>query len=323
MAKRKRLEIPVSAKSPDLETEPGRSSPMSSRARMPIADIAGETAALASLETVARAMTEAEQEGRIVKRIPLDRVVIHHLPRDRMSIDNEDMEALTASLADRGQQTPIEVVDNADGTYGLISGLRRMKALEALGVENVLALVKQPENAEAAYIAMVEENEIRSALSFYERANIAVASVEAGIHPTVKTAVARLFAHVSASKRSKILKFVVLRNKLGNALGFPAAISEKLGLALASAIEADPKVATRIKDALRKTPARDAKAERQVFERALKPTPTSTEKTSQSNVPDGIVVTPDRGRVVLSGAGVDERFIAALRTWISQYDQAE
>ena len=36
---------------------------------MPIADVAGDTAGRAALEEVAREMTEAEEEGRVVKKL--------------------------------------------------------------------------------------------------------------------------------------------------------------------------------------------------------------------------------------------------------------
>ena len=156
------------------------------------------------------------------------------------------------------------------GRFGLISGLRRVLALREMGVAEVLAFVRKPESPATSYVAMVEENEIRAGLSFYERANIAVQAVGAGVYPNVQTAVKGLFAHVAPAKRSKILRFVVLRDALGRRLSFPTAIPEKLGLALASAIEADAAAATRITDALRKTPPADAAAERRVLERALK-----------------------------------------------------
>ncbi|MBT8417780.1 MAG: chromosome partitioning protein, partial [Silicimonas sp.] len=64
MAKRKRLEMPViEPDSPGTETK----SHLTPRARMPIADVAGDTAGRAALEEVAREMTAAETEGRVVK----------------------------------------------------------------------------------------------------------------------------------------------------------------------------------------------------------------------------------------------------------------
>ena len=65
MAKRKRLEMPVDTIPSGLETK----SDALPRVRMPIADVAGDTAGRAALEEVAREMTAAETEGRVVRKI--------------------------------------------------------------------------------------------------------------------------------------------------------------------------------------------------------------------------------------------------------------
>lgn len=309
MAKRKRLEIhEIEPVSPQLETK----SAFSPKARMPIAEVAGDVAGRAALEEVAREMTAAEDEGRVVKKLPLEKVVMHHLCRDRMVIDEDEMAALLASIEARGQQTPIEVVVLSGGLFGLISGLRRVEALRRLQATHVLALVKTPESSQSAYQAMVEENEIRSGLSFYERANIAVAAVGQGVYPDPRAAVKGLFAHAPKAKRSKINKFVTLRETLGPALAFPTAIPEHLGLALAQAIEADLKVATRIAAAVKAAAPADAAAERQVIERALKgPAP----KAQREDLAPGLRLETKAGRAVLSGQAVDDAFLARLKAW--------
>ncbi|MEL7114011.1 MAG: ParB N-terminal domain-containing protein [Pseudomonadota bacterium] len=313
MAKRKRLEVPVEPFSGDLETKSAFPPATTPRARMPIAEVAGDTAGRAALEEVAQEMTAAEAQGRVIKKLPLDKIEIRHLARDRMVFDEAEMEVLKTSLAERGQQTPIEVVHTSGG-YGLISGLRRVLALKDLGATEVLALIRQPETAEAAYIAMVEENEIRAGLSYYERANIAVAAVGQGVYPTPKRAVAGLFANVSSAKRSKISRFVVIRDALGKVLAFPTAIPEKLGLDLAAAIEADKGVAKRLAEALRKTPPEDALDERKAIERALK-APKAPGSPQGQEIAPGVVLKAGKGRVALSGPAVNQGFIDALQAW--------
>ncbi len=311
MAKRKRLEVPDKALTNPLETNfsfPGMS-------RMPIAEVAGDTAARAALDEVTQAMAIAEAEGRVVRNLPLDSIDVNHLSRDRMVLEAEEMAALKASLAARGQQSPIEVLSLPSGRFGLISGLRRYHALREMAVAEVLAFVRKPEGAAASYVAMVEENEIRAGLSFYERANIAVQAVSAGVYPNTKSAVKGLFAHVTPAKRSKILRFVVLREALGQVLRFPTAIPEKLGLALAAAMESDKLLASRIGDALRKTPPADASAERRVLERSLKAA-TSKVQAREEIIP-GVVLNASKGKVVLTGSAVDRAFLDALRGWIS------
>ena len=307
MAKRKRLEVPTEAVSPGLETKSAFPTPP---ARMPIAEVARDTAGRAALEEVAREMTSAEEEGRVVKKLPIAQVIGHYLSRDRMVLDPEEMDALKASIAERGQQTPIEVLRMGGQEYGLISGMRRIEALRELGMTEVLALIKRPEDSAAAYRAMIEENELRADLSFYERANIAVAAVGQGIYPDTRRAVAGLFAHASPAKKSKITRFVTIRNHLGKVLTFPTAIPEKLGLALAQALEADAKLGARIGDALRKTVPEDAAAERRTLERALK---RQTPKTDAEELVPGLKFEARAGRVTLSGARVDADFLDALR----------
>lgn len=310
MAKRRRLEVPE-AQTPVLETK----SAFSGMSRMPIAEVAGDTAARAALDEVTQAMDTAEAEGRMVRKLPIEAIEKHHLNRDRMVLDPEELAALKASIEARGQQTPVEVLQLPSGRFGLISGLRRLEALRELGAGEVLAFVRKPEGAAASYVAMVEENEIRAGLSFYERANIAVQAVGAGVYPNVKAAVKELFGNVSSAKRSKILRFAVLRRTLGASLTYPAAIPEKLGLALASAIDEDLHVARRISDALRKTPPTDAAAERRALDRALK-TPAASNDPAEEIAP-GVVLKKGRGRMTLSGAGVNAAFEADLRDWLA------
>ena len=311
MAKRKRLEVPTEAISPELETKSALAPP-APRARMPIAEVAGDVAGRAALEEVARAMTAAEEEGRVVKKLPLETVMTHHLSRDRMVLDETEMEALMASIGDRGQQTPVDVVALSGGKFGLISGLRRLEALRRLGQNQVLALVKAPEGSQDAYRAMVEENEIRAGLSFYERANIAVVAAGQGVYPDVRAAVKALFAHAPKAKRSKILKFVTIRETLAASLAFPAAIPEHLGFKLAQAIEADPKLAARISAGLKKAAPEDAAAERRVLEAALK-RPAAT--PVRREIAPGLVLESRAGRALFTGKAVDAEFLEALRAW--------
>lgn len=311
MAKRKRLDVPTEPIPGSLETKTAVSGP---RARMPIAEVASDTAGRAALEEVAREMTAAETEGRVIKKVPLKKIIGFHLCRDRMVVDPDDMAALQASIADRGQQTPIEVVRIGDGKFGLISGLRRMEALRALGHTHALALIRQPDSAADSYRAMIEENEIRADLSFYERANIAFAVVGQRIYPDVRAAVAGLYAHATPAKRSKIVKFTVLRETLGASLRFPTAIPEHLGFALAQAIEAERAFASRVSAALRAADPEDAAAERKVLEQMLKRPAKAA--PAREEVAPGLTLEVRKGRVVLAGQGVDAPLLEALRGFL-------
>ena len=94
------------------------------------------------------------------------------------------------------------------------------------------ALVRRPETAADAYVAMVEENEIRLGLSQYERARVAARAADRGVFDDEEAALRALFATASRPKRSRIRAFVALYHGLDAHLRFPAAIPERLGLAL-------------------------------------------------------------------------------------------
>ena len=106
--------------------------------------------------------------GRLVLDLAHDAIAPDHLVRDRLPAEDADMEALRESIRAHGQRTPMEVTPLQGALpYGLISGWRRLAALRALYAETgdprfatVQALVRRPETAAAAYVAMVEENEI-------------------------------------------------------------------------------------------------------------------------------------------------------------------
>ncbi len=209
MAKRKRLtparpdyledNRPAPGLNPMFPTDAPRTTP-------PVAQVAGATAAQAALEELSGELRAARAEGRLVQDLPLDSIEETYLVRDRLAADDADMEALKESLKARGQQTPIEVVELAEGRYGLISGWRRMTALRALAAETgearfdtVRAFLRQPQSASDAYVAMVEENEIRVGLSYYERARIVARAAEQGVYPDEAAALRGLFASAGPS----------------------------------------------------------------------------------------------------------------------------
>lgn len=283
MAKRKRLTAPAPG-SVSPPREPSKMHPndipagivpgITPRARAPIADVAGQASAVAALEKVAAEMTAARNEGRMVQKIALDAVECNYLSRDRISLDAGEMEVLETSLRTRGQQTPIEVVQTGAGRYGLISGFRRVQALRSLagkagGAQEVLAFVRAPAEASKAYTAMVEENEIRVGLSYFERAHIVRSAVLAGVFTSEADALKTLFASASRAKRSKIKSFLPVIEHLGAALSYPNALTERAGLALAARITADPQFAPRLRDRLRKARVDAPEDEIELLGRAL------------------------------------------------------
>jgi len=357
MAKRKRL---TPAQPSYLETAPETKSslggPMASTA--PIAQVASDAVAQSALSELSAVLEEARSDGRLIERIALDQIDETHLVRDRLEQDEDEMGALMESLRSRGQQAPIEVVtltDRPDGkTHGLISGWRRLSALKRLyagGAESrfatVKALVIQPESTQDAYVAMVEENEIRVNLSHYERARIAVRALREGVYPNQKMALQGLFANATRAKRSKIGSFVALVEALDAVLRFPVAINEKLGLALVRELTRDPtfveKLISHLRTGQRDTPVeelrilsaavsaaenaaltRQSEAETDAapvapVPRIREPLPGKDERINTQVAPGlRLGYTPGKHRIELSGSGVDESLIQELRAWLRQ-----
>ncbi|WP_424973088.1 ParB/RepB/Spo0J family partition protein [Dinoroseobacter sp. S76] len=355
MAKRKRL---TPAQPGYLETSgpslsPGFAAPApseptpSASAIPPIAQVARDSAASAALAEVTAELENARAEGRLIQALPLAAIQRDHLVRDRLIVEADEMAVLKESLRSRGQQTPIEVVDLGAGQFGLISGWRRVTALGELHAETgedrfarVQALLRTPETAEAAYTAMVEENEIRVGLSPYERARIVAKAVEQGVFPTHKRALQGLFAAASRAKRSKIGSFLTVVAALDGVLRFPGSLTERLGLRLSKALEADPELARTLRTRLRKTPAEDAAAEAALLEAALsasvaapkgraqsspKPPAPSRSASGAEEIRPGLYLrsggTDHAATLTLSGPQVTPELRAALTAWLRDQSQ--
>ncbi|MFN7224048.1 MAG: ParB/RepB/Spo0J family partition protein [Paracoccaceae bacterium] len=304
----------------------------------PIARVAADAAATAALRDLADEVTRAREDGRLVQALPLAAVEEGWISRDRIGVDAEELASLVESLRAYGQRSPIEVValpangaDPAEPHFGLISGWRRLTALRQLHAETgdarfgtVLALQRRPEGAGDAYVAMVEENEIRLGLSYYERARIAALAVEAGVFATPKAALQRLYASASRAKRSKIGSFLTLHASLDGALRFPAAIPERLGLALAARIDADPDFAPRLRARLQAAQTDSVQAEQTLLQRALKGKAAEVsdmEPRSEELAPGIRVSRGPQGSLRLEGPGVDDAFRARLMEWLRGGDQ--
>lgn len=344
MAKRKRL---TPAQSGFLAGPGPDSTP---RPSSPIAQVAGEAAAQAALQEMSQVLQSARNEGRLIQPVPLMQIVTDHLVRDRLVADPEDMAALKSSMIARGQQTPVEVTELPPGPdgqprYGLISGWRRVQALRELAEERMderfevaQALIRQPADQADAYVAMVEENEIRADLSFFERARIVVKALEAGVFETEKQALQKLFSTASYTRRSKIKSFIPLVTAFDGLLKFPTALSERLGLQIARAIEEDNVLRDLLISRLKAQPGRTPEEEQTIIQavmrvraRDLNPPKPPTGAASRvrprfptTELPDPDPVTADediwlasvRGKLVLSGPGVDSALVEDLKAWL-------
>jgi ParB family chromosome partitioning protein len=286
MAKRKRLEAPSADALKEIEEgfarETSTSGPLGPMP--PIAQIASEAAAGSSplgAEERLRAtrdsadaarFRQALEAGLIVQEIRVIDIRAEALSRDRMTFSREELEELKNSIRAHGLRLPIEVFEepptheNDTVGYAVISGWRRLMAYRELMTETkgtdfltIKALVRSPATAADAYVAMVEENEIRSDLSHYERGRVAVMATSQGAFVSVEDAVNELFHAGSKAKRSKIRAFAELHEELGDLLNFAPNLSERQGLRLVGAIRSG--MAPDLRRALGAGVAQDAASE--------------------------------------------------------------
>lgn len=308
MAKRKRLQP---AQGSYLEGTPSATSDAAPQAvtkkpaitpsvAAPIAQVASETAATAALEELSDVLETARAKGLMIEELSLATIDPSYLVRDRVSYDEAEMQGLMQSIMLRGQQTPIEVVKfdvpKEGKTHGLISGWRRMEALNRLYKENseperfttIKARIVHPNDAQEAYVAMVEENEIRVNLSHYERARIALKALEMGLYDDQRRAILGLFGNASRTKRSKIASFAALVTALDSSLRFPTAISEKLGLGLVSRLDADAGFAPALRDKLCVASVSQATQEVEILSAALEENQSLRSSLGTKNASDPI-----------------------------------
>ncbi|GGH41185.1 chromosome partitioning protein, ParB family [Cribrihabitans marinus] len=346
MAKRKRLTAPDAAELQELEAgfaaKPGMGPLETKSMAPPIAQVAGEAATLSGMANVTDRVAlardqgdavrwrEASAAGLVAQEIALDEIDTSFLRRDRLVEDEEAMAELVASLRNGGQRTPIEVVRLEDG-YGLISGFRRVQAFRRLAAQDpqfarIAAFVRDAGAGQGAYLAMVEENELRANLTHYERGRIAVLAAGQGVFPSVEAAVDALFSTASKAKRSKVRSFAAVHEGLGDLLRFPTALTEKAGLRLAAALREGAQA--RLREALDGAGAEDARAEWQALERALKedpPTdrdparggrPQHVERISERVYASGLAasaeVAPNEIRLTLKGRNLDAETASRL-----------
>lgn len=289
MAKRKKLEAPSPEDLSKFEQEFRRET--SPRAAAPIAQVAAETAAAYQAgDPDARAdrardaadaadMRKADADGRLIREIEIREIEPLSMQRDRTIIDEAAQAELEHSISNHGIRLPIEVYElphARDGRrYGLLSGYRRLLAQQNLYARTqmdkfltIRALLRNPDEMGGAFVAMVEENEIRQDLSHYERGRIAAIAAQQGAFHNTEEAVSEMFAAASKAKRSKIRSFAMIFEELGDLLQFPENMREKDGLRLAQALRGGAE--SRLREVLDTGQGVDAQSEWALLEAVLK-----------------------------------------------------
>ena len=175
---------------------------------------------------------------------------------------------------------------------------------------------------------MVEENEIRADLSFFERARIVLRAVEGGVFGSEKQALQSLFSAASYAKRSKIKSFIPIVAALDGALRFPTHLTERSGLAIAKVLAETPALGAQAAAALTADPAPTPEAEAEQLKALIleagigsfPPEKPEARPTRPKPVIDQITpalrLKSAPGRIELSGADVDPQLEADLRAWL-------
>lgn len=258
---------------------------------------------------LAKEHVRMREQGLLVDLIPLDQIHVDKLTRDRREGRDTELQELKESIQAIGLSNPIRVEQTDDG-FQLIQGFRRLSAFRELLAETGNAeafgkipagLVARGESLEKLYRRMVDENLVRSDISFAEMAELARNYVaDAGTEVTeIEAAVAALYGSAGRQKRAYIRNFASLLDRIGDYLNYPESIPRALGLSLHKLVERTPGAAADIHRALQEVPERTAEKELEILRNALGDTPQRTSKkpvraggpktTFRISHPDGVV----------------------------------
>lgn len=237
--------VPAGTPEPEATEKPGdgRRGPMATA----ISENAGALRARAEAEKNIRAENDRlahefvrlKKLGLVVDRIPLDRVSMEKLVRDRSASRDPELEELKESIKAVGLSNPIRVEETDDG-YELVQGFRRFQAYGELYRETgderyaeiPAGLVARGETLQGLYRRMVDENLVRRDISFAEMAQLALnyaADEATGAH-SVEEAVNMLYGSAGRQKRVYIRHFATVLDAVGGLLAYPEAIPRALGL---------------------------------------------------------------------------------------------
>ena len=88
---------------------------------------------------------------------------------ERIRKDNGGLEELANDIREHGLINPITVMEQTEGGYVLIAGLRRLKAMELLGAEEIRATVMTALEVDEMLMLEIAENEQRKEFTVSEK----------------------------------------------------------------------------------------------------------------------------------------------------------
>ncbi|OGT39928.1 MAG: hypothetical protein A3E81_02075 [Gammaproteobacteria bacterium RIFCSPHIGHO2_12_FULL_36_30] len=152
---------------------------------------------------------------------------------DRPSDELGDMDLLTISLKEHGQQEPILVRKNRQKThhhYEIIFGQRRWRAAQAAKIK-LIAMCKEISDQQAS-LFQKEENENRKELSDYARAMSYRAQIDGGVYKN-ETDLSKTLG-ISKQALNDLMSYLRVPETLREAIGHFKNLSKKMVIRLAA-----------------------------------------------------------------------------------------
>ena len=119
---------------------------------------------------------EGAAERQELRELPVE-LIVPNPSQPRRRFDENALQELAASVAERGVLQPVLVRPRAGGTYELVAGERRWRAARIAGIEQIPTLVRHHDDAAALELALIE-NMAREDLTPIEEARACAALVE-------------------------------------------------------------------------------------------------------------------------------------------------
>jgi ParB family transcriptional regulator, chromosome partitioning protein len=127
------------------------------------------------LEAILSTSPAADREQEL-RELPVD-LIAPNPSQARHRFDEESLQRLAESVAERGVLQPVLVRPRPGGTYELIAGERRWRAAQLAGLSVIPAVVRDDEDAHSLELALIE-NVAREDLNPVEEARACAALVE-------------------------------------------------------------------------------------------------------------------------------------------------
>lgn len=128
------------------------------------------------LSAILAVSEEGAASGDELRELPVE-LIVPNPNQPRRHFDEAALQALADSLQSRGVLQPVLVRPVAGGTYELVAGERRWRASKLAGLEQIPALVRERDDAQALEVALIE-NMAREDLNPVEEARACAALVE-------------------------------------------------------------------------------------------------------------------------------------------------